>query len=147
MQKRRSDSTLPPVELLERYERVAKGSSKELIKLVKDEQEHRHNLQRKYAISYRMGQIFSLLFNVYLVTLIAKMYLLSEKGNVALYSVIGFYSFFLIVSILGSRSDRKALTLKTLKNQRNFERRPQRRDSRSSYDRRRSSTQDSRNRR
>jgi uncharacterized membrane protein len=129
------DTTLPPVELLERYERVAKGSSTELIKLIKEEQEHRHKLQCRYSISYRMGQIFSLLFNVYLVTLIAKMYLLSEKGSVALYVVIGFYVLFLLISVMESKSDRKALTLKTLQQQRNYERRPQRRDF--SYDNRR----------
>jgi uncharacterized membrane protein len=135
MVQQRTDRTLPPVELLERYERVAKGSSTELIKLIKEEQEHRHKLQRRYLISYRMGQIFSLLFNVYLVTLIAKIYLLSEKGSIALYSAIGFYILFLLIAIMESKSDRKALTLKTLQNQRNYERRPQRRDS--SYDNRR----------
>ena len=140
------DTTLPPAELLERYERVAKGSSEELIKLLRIEQEHRHKLQRRYSISYRMGQIFSLIFNVYLVTLIAKMYFLSEKGSIALYVVIGFYILFLLISVMESKSDRKALTLKTLQNQRNFERRPQRRDF--SYDnRRRDSSRDQGSRR
>jgi len=146
MIQQRTDRTLPPAELLERYERVAKGSSTELIKLIKEEQEHRHKLQNRYLISYRMGQIFSLLFNVYLVTLIAKIYLLSEKGSIALYSATGFYILFLLITIIESKSDRKALTLKTLQNQRNYERRPQRRGS--SYDnKRRNPYQDQRERR
>jgi uncharacterized membrane protein len=51
----RIDSLLPPPEILERYKELGMGEN--LVDLIKAEQKHRHALQNKYAISYRIGQI------------------------------------------------------------------------------------------
>jgi uncharacterized membrane protein len=51
----RIEALLPPPELLERYKELGMGTS--LIEVIKAEQKHRHGLQNKYAVSYRIGQI------------------------------------------------------------------------------------------
>jgi uncharacterized membrane protein len=61
----RRDSLLPPVEVLERYEELQGG--RDLINLVKIEQEHRHRLQNKYSNSHRLGQVLSFIVTVYFI--------------------------------------------------------------------------------
>ena len=56
------DAFLPPVELIQKYEEL--GIGKDLISVVKDEQTHRHNIQKKYIMCYILGQIASLVLAV-----------------------------------------------------------------------------------
>lgn len=56
------EAFLPPVELIQKYEEL--GIGKDLIELVKEEQEHRHNIQKKYIICYMLGQIASLILAI-----------------------------------------------------------------------------------
>ncbi len=51
------EAFLPPVELLHKYEELGMGG--DLIGLIKKEQAHRHQLQKKYLMCYRFGQILS----------------------------------------------------------------------------------------
>ncbi len=50
------DPLLPPAELLAKYKDLGLGEN--LVELVREEQKHRHELQKKYLINYRLGQIF-----------------------------------------------------------------------------------------
>lgn len=50
------DPLLPPPELLMKYKELGLGEN--LTDLVKEEQKHRHELQKKYLINYRLGQFF-----------------------------------------------------------------------------------------
>ena len=59
------DSLLPPPEILVKYQELGKGE--DIIKLVKKEQEHRHMLQKKYQLNYRMGQIFGFILCVLII--------------------------------------------------------------------------------
>ena len=47
--------------------------------LLKKEQEHRHKLQMKNALSFRLGQIFSLIYNVSIIILIYTLVTIGEK--------------------------------------------------------------------
>ena len=49
------DAMLSPPELLARYKEMGLGDN--LVDLVKDEQKHRHSLQKKYFCAYILGQI------------------------------------------------------------------------------------------
>lgn len=62
------NSLLPPPEILEKYQQL--GINEDLVKLIKIEQEHRHKLQNKYLLNYRLGQTFSFvlcLFFLYII--------------------------------------------------------------------------------
>ena len=75
LQQEKKETLLPPPELLERYEGISKGLSKDLVELVKKEQEHRHKLQDKYLAHFRYGQIFGsafLIFVLYIIFDLAK---------------------------------------------------------------------------
>ena len=64
------ETLLPPPELLERYEGISKGLSKDLVDLIKKEQEHRHALQDKYLMHFRIGQIFGAIFLIYIISMV-----------------------------------------------------------------------------
>jgi uncharacterized membrane protein len=106
------DAVLPPPEVLERYEKTLPGSADALIKLVKDEQDHRHQLQNKYLKSYRLGQILSFIFNIFFIAIIAKMYKYMPADSIVPHILLGAYLFIFLVSLIESRSDRKAIMLK-----------------------------------
>jgi uncharacterized membrane protein len=59
----RIDSLLPPPEVLERYRELGMGEN--LVDLIRAEQKHRHALQNRYAISYRVGQITGMVAVLY----------------------------------------------------------------------------------
>ena len=65
LQQEKKETLLPPPELLERYEGISKGLSKDLVELVKKEQEHRHKLQDKYLAHFRYGKIFLVNANIF----------------------------------------------------------------------------------
>ena len=70
MSQEKKETLLPPPELLERYESISKGLSKDLVELVKKEQEHRHKLQDKYLMHFRCGQFFGALFLIAVIYLV-----------------------------------------------------------------------------
>lgn len=53
--KEKVEAFLPPAELIQKYEEL--GIGEDLISLVREEQEHRHRLQKKYLLCYIIGQI------------------------------------------------------------------------------------------
>lgn len=110
------DAVLPPPEVFERYEKVLPGSSAGLIDLVKKEQDHRHKLQKGYLISYRLGQLGSFIFNIYFITVIVKLYKYMPSGSWTPHILLGTYVFIFVASLLDTRSDRKAVSLKAIKN-------------------------------
>ena len=77
----KKETLLPPPELLERYENISAGLSKDLVELVKNEQLHRHKLQDRYLMHFRLGQIFGSLFLIYVVYSIFE---LAKDGEFAL---------------------------------------------------------------
>ncbi|MFC1658947.1 DUF2335 domain-containing protein [Pseudomonadota bacterium] len=111
----KKDAVLPPPEVFERYEKILPGSSGELISLVKTEQEHRHKLQRGYLMSYRLGQLTGFVFNLYFITIIAKLYKYMPSGSLVPHVLLGAYLLIFIASLLDTRSDRKAVSLKIIK--------------------------------
>lgn len=66
---------LPSPELLSRYKEL--GLGEDLVKLVKEEQVHRHNLQKKYLLNYRIGQLFGFILMLFFLKLV---FGLVEKG-------------------------------------------------------------------
>jgi uncharacterized membrane protein len=104
----RIDSLLPPPELLERYNELGLGTN--LVELVKAEQEHRHKLQRKYAMSYRIGQLGSLAIILYYLTGIFR---LVEKGFVKeAYSITAIMSLLVLVVVIILRRKRDIVAKK-----------------------------------
>lgn len=69
----RRDTLLPPAELLERYESIYPDSTKELMDMARKEQKHRHSLQRKYLMQFRLGQLFGVIFTGYILFEIFRM--------------------------------------------------------------------------
>ena len=89
---------LPSPELLAKYKEL--GLGEDLAKLVKEEQEHRHNLQKKYLINYRIGQLFGFILILFFLKLV---FGLVEKGfRTEAYVLSGVYvlSTLIIVIIL-----------------------------------------------
>ncbi len=100
----KKETLLPPPELLERYENISKGLSKELLELVKKEQEHRHKLQDKYLIHFRIGQIFGAIFLLYIVSMIFE---LAKTGNIAIaYLMAGLFGLLIVLILFQYKKDR-----------------------------------------
>jgi len=112
MKQNRFEGTIPSAETLAKYENIAKGSATQLVEILKREQLHRHKLQRRYAASYRLGQLFSFVLNIYIVTLLANMCISAGQISFSAYIIGGCYIMFLLVSVIESRKDRKALAMK-----------------------------------
>lgn len=93
----KKDSLLPPPELLERYEGISKGLSKNLIELVKKEQLHRQKLQNKYLMHFRLGQLFGSIFLIYVIYMIFN---LAKSGYSTLACLMSVVFGLLIVLIL-----------------------------------------------
>lgn len=103
MQEKR-ETLLPPPELLERYENISKGLSKELIELVKKEQEHRHKLQDKYLMHFRIGQIFGAIFLLYIISMIFE---LAKDGNIAIaYLMAGLFGLLIVLILFQYKKDK-----------------------------------------
>ena len=97
------ETLLPPPELLERYENISKGLSKELLDLVKKEQEHRHKLQDKYLMHFRIGQIFGAIFLLYIISMIFE---LAQQGNIAIaYLMAGLFGLLLVLILFQYKKD------------------------------------------
>lgn len=58
-------SLLPSPELLSKYKELGLGDN--LIKLVREEQKHRHSLQKKYLLTYRLGQLFGFILMLFFI--------------------------------------------------------------------------------
>jgi len=100
----KKETLLPPPELLERYENISKGLSKDLIDLIKKEQEHRHKLQDKYFMHFRIGQIFGGIFLLYIISMVFE---LAREGYIAMaYSMAGLFGFLIILILFEYKKDR-----------------------------------------
>ena len=116
----RKETLLPPPELLERYEEVSKGLSKDLIDLVKAEQEHRHKLQDKYLMHFRLGQLFGAMFLLYSIYKITE---LAKAGNtVVAYTLSGIFGFLIVLILMQYKKDKLSAIIRNSK--RNNIRRP-----------------------
>lgn len=96
------EAFLPPVELIQKYEELGIGN--DLIKLVKEEQEHRHNIQKKYIICYILGQIASL---VLAIAVFFGIYKFMISGLIIhAYIVLCVYVILFIFAFIKARKDR-----------------------------------------
>lgn len=99
----RKDSLLPPPEILTKYEEL--GIGEDLIDLVQKEQEHRHNLQKKYLKAYRTGQLFSYILSLlflYGIFILVKLDYVREA-----YVIMGLFVVLIIAITLIIRLDKK----------------------------------------
>ena len=110
------DSLLPPPEILVRYQEL--GINDDLIELVKAEQKHRHMLQNKYQLSYRVGQIFGLLICLSFISGIFK--LASNGYKTEAYIFFGLFSLLLIIITLLLRTNKKQIIRRTTTTTRNI---------------------------
>jgi len=95
---------LPPPELLERYESISKGLSKDLVDIVKKEQLHRHKLQDKYLMHFRYGQIFGSLFLIYIVYMIFD---LAKSGNITIaYFMLAVFGLLIVLILSQYKKDK-----------------------------------------
>ncbi|MDD2840024.1 MAG: DUF2335 domain-containing protein, partial [Rickettsiales bacterium] len=103
MQEKR-ETLLPPPELLERYENISKGLSRDLLTLVKNEQEHRHKLQDKYFMHFRIGQIFGAVFLLYIISMVFE---LAKAGNIAIaYLMAGLFGLLIVLILFQYKKDK-----------------------------------------
>lgn len=95
---------LPPPELLERYESISKGLSKDLVEIIKKEQMHRHELQDKYLMHFRFGQFFGAVFLIFVIYMIFD---LAKSGNLTLaYSLTGVFGVLIFLILLQYKKDK-----------------------------------------
>ncbi len=98
------ETLLPPPELLERYENISKGLSKDLVDLVKKEQIHRHKLQDRYLMHFRLGQIFGSLFLIYIIYMIFD---LAKTGNFTIaYLMSAMFGLLIVLILLQYKKDK-----------------------------------------
>lgn len=114
----KKETLLPPPELLERYEGISKGLSRDLIELVKREQEHRHNLQRKYFFHFRCGQIFGAMFLLYIIYMIFE---LARYGNFTLaYFMTAMFGLLIVLILMQYKKDKLSAVIRnSVKSQQN----------------------------
>ena len=96
------DAFLPPVELIQKYEEL--GIGKDLMSVVRDEQEHRHRIQKKYIFCYILGQIASLVLSVFVFLGIYKLTLNGFKTEA--YTFLTVYVLLFIFAFIKARKDR-----------------------------------------
>ncbi len=95
---------LPPPELLERYESISKGLSKDLVEIIKKEQIHRHKLQDKYLLHFRLGQLFGACFLIYVIYMIFD---LAKNGNFAIaYLMVAMFGLLIVLILLQYKKDK-----------------------------------------
>ena len=110
MSQEKKETLLPPPELLERYESISKGLSKDLVELVKKEQEHRHKLQDKYLMHFRCGQFFGALF---LIAVIYLVFDLAKCGHVEIaYTMLGVFAFIIILILMQYKKDKLSAVIR-----------------------------------
>ena len=107
------ESLLPPPELLERYELIQKGLSKEFLDLVKKEQEHRHRMQNKYLFHFRIGQIFGASFLLYVIYGIFN--LIKEGKLIPAYCTLGIFAIIILFILIQYRKDKLNAIIKNSK--------------------------------
>lgn len=95
------EAFLPPIELLRKYEEVEMGG--DLIKLIKTEQEHRLNLQRKYCFQYKIGQFFAFVISMYFFYNIFKL-ILNDK-TIHAYILSAIFLLFVVAIYVFSRKE------------------------------------------
>lgn len=100
------DSLLPPPEILVKYQEL--GINEDLLDLVKAEQEHRHILQKKYQLSYRMGQLFGFILSLVFILGIFK--LINNSYITEAYIISGIFVITLIVLTMLVRKNNKRPT-------------------------------------
>lgn len=106
----RRETLLPPPELLERYEGISKGLSKNLIDLVKDEQKHRHRLQKKYLNHFRCGQFFGGMFLMYIMFMIFD---LARYGDFALaYFMCAMFGLLIVLILMQYKKDKLSAVIR-----------------------------------
>ena len=98
----KADAFLPPVELIQKYEEL--GIGKDLMSVVKEEQKHRHAIQKKYISCYILGQIASLVLAVFVFLGIYKLMLSGLKTEA--YILLGVYVVLFIFAFVKARKDR-----------------------------------------
>lgn len=114
----RKDSLLPPPELLERYESVYKGITKDLVKLVEKEQGHRHALQKKYLNHFRCGQFFG---GVFFTAVIFSIFCLAKEHHIEMaYAMSAMFGLLIVLILMQYRKDKNnAIMRKSMNNNRN----------------------------
>lgn len=104
------ETLLPPPELLEKYENISKGLSKDLVELVKKEQLHRHKLQDKYLMHFRLGQIFGSLFLVYTIYMIFD---LAKTGHFTVaYLMSAMFGLLIVLILLQYKKDKLSAVIR-----------------------------------
>lgn len=110
MSQEKKETLLPPPELLERYESISKGLSKDLVELVKKEQEHRHKLQDKYLMHFRCGQFFGALF---LIAVIYLVFDLAKCGHAEIaYTMLGIFAVIIILILMQYKKDKLSAVIR-----------------------------------
>ena len=104
------DAMQPPPELLERYKDLGYGEN--LVELIKEEQEHRHKLQNRYASAYRCGQFFSAIISAFTIYKIFELILIGKETQGYIMSGV-FVGLVIIVSLI-NRINRGIITKKRL---------------------------------
>jgi len=106
----RKETLLPPPELLERYEEISKGLSKDLVELVKNEQNHRHKLQDAYLMHFRMGQAFGACF---LLFVIYKIFEIANNGNLGMaYAMSAMFGLLIVLILLQYKKDKLSAVMR-----------------------------------
>jgi uncharacterized membrane protein len=95
--------TLPSPRTLEALENASPGFGEALGNLAENEQKQRHNLQNKHNFSFRIGQIFGIIYNILILAVVVD---LSQNGNNELALQIFFINALLMaLAILVGKSD------------------------------------------
>jgi uncharacterized membrane protein len=101
---KKDEPLLPPSELLKRYDEVYKGLTKELVELVKKEQEQRHRIQNFYLWHFRLGQVCGVAFLFYI---FKNIFDLINNGNLNVaYILIGIFTLIFFFSIYQYKKSR-----------------------------------------
>ena len=104
------DSLLPPPEILVKYQEL--GINEDLLELVKIEQEHRHILQKKYQLSYRMGQLFGFILSLVFILGIFK--LINNSYITEAYVISGiFVATLIVLTVLVRKNNKRTTTRRT----------------------------------
>lgn len=85
---------LPPPEVLEAYEKISPGATKQLMVMAQIEQKHRHAWEDAYLIrqtkSYRMGQLFGFIAALVIIILASILAVLEKTEAATIIAVPGF---------------------------------------------------------
>ena len=110
MTQEKKEILLPPPELLERYESISKGLSKDLVEIVKKEQMHRHELQDKYLFHFRLGQLFGSLF---LLATIYGIFDLAKSGHcIPAYIMMAIFGLLIVLILAQYKKDKSSAIIR-----------------------------------